>query len=177
MPQYKVLSATLQDEVDFGNGRMNQFVLDLQPVAGGDPLRQVNHWLQTGKAPFTEGQTVEGEIQNQPRGGVKLAKAHPVDGSGFAGSSPPAASAPSGGRTGSDSRNQSIEAQVRFKGFIDLKSAAVRAGAQVSNEQIIEAVKAGAQAFLPEAPQPAPSVSSPTTEPQQGNIYSEDVPF
>jgi hypothetical protein len=171
--RYTVKSSTLDDVVHYDDGDMNKWVLTLADDDGNE-VSDVAHWRPASqrKQSFAEGDQIEADIQNQPRGGVKLANPKLVGGDS------PNGSAPSGGGTQvldytrQDATGRSIEKQVALKVAGEIAAAyAGQSGNLPTAEKVALYAEELDEKFLGKLP-PAPE----GTEPAEGN-KDDDIPF
>lgn len=132
--RYSVTDSVLGESVDFGDGKMDKYLLTLKGEDGA-VVSEVQQWRQSGQPGFLAGDTIEGEVVSQPRGGVKLKGGRKVDASAPAPAS--GGSSPSGGRT--DATGRSIERQVALKVAGEYGAALVAAGKDVPPAKVVEA--------------------------------------
>ncbi len=119
MTDYEVLSSVISGEVDFGDSKMTKVETTLKPVDGGDAIQGVMVWRKAGYPIPMEGETWEGQVENAPKGGLKLARPRNTSENG----SPPPANAikaPPTPRGRTDATGRSIERQVALKAAVEL---------------------------------------------------------
>lgn len=168
--RYEVTDAALGETVNFGDGEMNKYVLTLKDQATGQVTADVALWKPVGKEAFFAGDVIEGELQNQPRGGLK------IKGARKAGGSAPATNgaAPAASSGSSSSRERSIERQVALKAAAQIVAAVASAKGQVPDASTVADLAVGIdqQVFNVPAPVPEPvPAAAVSTNPD------DDIPF
>jgi hypothetical protein len=173
---YEVTDSTLSETVDFGDGKMDKYVLALKDEDGNE-VAEVQQWKKAGQPGFLAGATIEGEIKNQPRGGLKLTNAREVNGSAPTsnGASSSAGGSSSGGQTGGgyvpeNERQASIERQVALKAASEQAAAVAAAGKGLPEAQSVIARAEAFAAFLGAKP-----AAAPADKPAEGS--DDDIPF
>lgn len=169
--RYEVTDAALGETVNFGDGEMNKYVLTLKDQATGQVTADVALWKPVGKEAFFAGDVIEGELQNQPRGGLK------IKGARKAGGSAPATNgaAPAASSGSSSSRERSIERQVALKAAAQIVAAVASAKGQVPDANTVATLALGIdqQVFKP-APEPVPE---PVPAAAASTNPDDDIPF
>lgn len=176
---YEVTSSVLGEAVDFGDGKMNKYVLSLKDE-DGNVVEEAAQWLAPGKEPALEGDKVECEVVNQPRGGLKVKGLRKLGGNSMGSVDPnhtPAQSNGSGGYVPEDERQASIQRQVALKAAAEVGSALISAGKAIGRSDVISIAEQFDGFLRGGAAQAEPKAEVPAQEPTAAVSSDDDIPF
>lgn len=174
---YEVTSSVLGEAVDFGDGKMNKYVLSLKDE-DGNVVEEAAQWLAPGKEPALEGDKVECEVVNQPRGGLKVKGLRKLGGNSMG-----SAASSNGGSTQAssyvpeDERQASIQRQVALKAAAEVGSALISAGKALGRSDVISIAEQFDGFLRGGAAQAEPKAEVPAQEPTAAVSSDDDIPF